>query len=362
MISMANVLLDEQCINSVQEVLRSGQLAQGTKVAEFERLFANYIGTKHAIAVNSGTAALHVALISAGLGQGDEVITTPFSFVATANCCLYCNSKPVFVDIDPRTYNIRPDLIEKSITPKTRAIIIVHLYGQSCDLNEIADICRKYSLILIEDACQAHGALYNNRKVGSFGIGCFSFYPTKNMTTSEGGMITTDDDLVAQKAILIRQHGQSQRYVHDVLGYNFRMTDISAAIGISQLRNLDAANTRRFHNADYLSDYLQKYVPGLVTPYIAPNRNHVFHQYTVRVTRNYKLSREKLIQKLADRQIGSSIHYPVPIHKQKLYQNLGYSIQLPAAEIASEEVLSLPVHPGLNESDLYTIAEALKDE
>jgi perosamine synthetase len=203
MISMAKVGIDEESIKAVVEVLKSGQIAQGPKVNEFENAFATYIGSKYAIAVNSGTAALHVALLANGIGDGDEVITTSFSFIATANCCLFCGAKPVFADIDSKTFNILPEAIERKITPKTKAIILVDLYGQPCDMDEIITICQKYNLILIEDACQAHGAKYRDRKVGSFGIGCFSFYPTKNMTTGEGGMVTTNDKEIAQKTKLL---------------------------------------------------------------------------------------------------------------------------------------------------------------
>lgn len=241
-------------------------MAQGPQVEEFEKAFADYIGTKYAVAVNSGTAALHLALMASGIGSGDEVITTPFSFIATANCCLYCGAVPVFADIDGKTFNIDPHFIEKKITRKTKAMIIVHLYGQPCDMDDILAICQKHNLVLIEDACQAHGAEYNGNKVGSFGIGCFSFYPTKNITTGEGGIITTNYENVAQKARMMRQHGQSQRYVHDILGYNFRMTDIAAAIGICQLKKLDIANSKRIKNASYLSAHIGK-IKGLITPF-----------------------------------------------------------------------------------------------
>jgi len=225
-------------------------------------------------------------------------------------------------------------------------------------MDEILTICKKHNLVLIEDACQAHGAEYGGRKVGSFGIGCFSFYPTKNMTTGEGGMITTDDEEIARKARMIRQHGQSQRYVHDILGYNFRMTDIAAALGICQLKNLDAANAKRTRNARYLSENIS-HIEGLIPPYIAPNRKHVFHQYTIKVTEGYKLSRDELQQRLSTKRIGSAIYYPTPIHKQPLYRNLGYKDSCPASETVARQVLSLPVHPGLVETELKTIVEAL---
>jgi perosamine synthetase len=360
MISVSDVSIDNESMVAVQEVLKSGQLAQGPRVEEFEKAFAGYIGTKYAVAVNSGTAALHIALLASGIGPGDEIVTTPFSFIATANCCLFCGAVPVFADIDEKTFNISPREIEKKISAKTKAVIIVDLYGQCCDMDEIAGLCDSRNLLLIEDACQAHGAAYKGRKAGSFGTGCFSFYPTKNMTTGEGGMITTDNEEIAAKAKVIRQHGQVQKYIHEVLGYNFRMTDISAALGICQLKKLDARNCLRMENAAFLSEQISG-IKGLIPPFIAPDRNHVFHQYTIRVTSDYKCSREELQRKLGEKGIGSGIHYPVPIHEQPLYKNLGYKDSFPVSERASEEVLSLPVHPGLSQSDLKTIVEALKD-
>lgn len=359
MISITNVSIDEECQKAILDVLKAGQIAQGPKVEEFEKTFAAYIGTKYAVAVNSGTAALHVALLAAGIGPGDEVITTPFSFIATASCCLFCGAVPVFADIDEKTFNLDPQMIEKKITPKTKAVIIVDLYGQPCDMNEIIAICKNHSLILVEDACQAHGAEYNGHKVGSFGIGCFSFYPTKNMTTGEGGMITTNDEEIARKARLLRSHGQSQRYVHDILGYNLRMTDIAAVMGISQLKRLDTANNKRIKNAAFLSKHIAE-IKGIIPPYVAPLRKHVFHQYTIKVTGDYKLSRDELQLKLNERGISTAIYYPTPINKQPLYKNLGYTDSLPMAEALSKEVLSLPVHPKLTAEELNTIVEALR--
>ena len=358
-ISITNVQIDDESQQAVLDVLKSGQLGQGPKVEEFEKAFADYIGTDYAIAVNSGTAALHIGLLAAGIVGGDEVITTPFSFIASANCCLFCSAVPVFVDINDETFDIAPHLIEKKISPKTKAIIIVHLYGQPCDMDEILAICKKHNLVLIEDACQAHGAEYGGHKVGSFGIGCFSFYPTKNMTTGEGGMITTDDEDIARKARMIRQHGQRQRYINDLLGYNFRMTDIAAALGICQLKNLDAGNAKRIKNARYLSEHVSQ-IEGLIPPYAAPNKKHIFHQYTIKVTEGYKLSRDELQQRLNTKRIESSVYYPIPIHKQTLYRSLGYNDSLPASEAVAKRVLSLPVHPSLVDEELEIIVEALR--
>jgi len=360
MINIAVPQIGHEEFEAVRKVLESGILAQGPRVEEFENNFADYIGTKHAVAVNSGTAALHIALLASGIGPGDEVITTSFSFIASANAALFCGAKPVFVDINDKTCNIDPHLIEHKITPRTKAVIVVHLYGQPCDMDEIIKICKKHKLVLVEDACQAHGAEYKGHKVGSFGIGCFSFYPTKNMTTSEGGMLTTGDEEVARQARMLRQHGQSQRYIHDILGYNFRMTDIEAAIGICQLKKLDEANGRRIKNAELLTREISK-IKGLVPPFVKPNMKHVFHQYTVKVTGGFKLSRDVLQQKLSKSNIGNAVHYPSPIHKQPLYVKLGYKDSLPVSEALAREVLSLPVHPMLSQEDLNEIVRTLKD-
>jgi len=359
-INISTPVLAREEMEAVERVLRSGRLAQGLQVEEFEALFASYIGSKYAIATSSGTAALHIALLASGIGNGDEVITTPFSFIATANAILFCGAKPVFVDIDKDTFGLDPSLIRARITSKTKAVLPVHLYGQPCDMKEILRICRERNLILLEDACQAHGAEYRGQKVGSFGIGCFSFYPTKNMTTGEGGMITTDNGDIAERARMIRSHGQKERYIHEVLGYNYRMTDIAAAIGICQLKKLDEFNRQRIEHARFLSERLDK-ITGLSVPFIAPDVKHVFHQFTIRVTRDFRMSRDELKQKLKDKGIVTEVHYPLPIHKQPVYKELGYNASLPNAEKACAEVLSLPVHPLLTEEELDYIVETIKN-
>jgi perosamine synthetase len=360
MIEMANPSLGDDEIQAVTEVLKSGILAQGPKVADFEDAFAAYIGTKHAIAVNSGTAALHAALLAAGIGEGDEVITTPFSFIATANAILFCNAKPVFVDIDEMTFNINTSLLREAISRRTKAVIIVHLYGQPCDMQEIVQICDEHNLVLVEDACQAHGAEYRGRKVGSFGTGCFSFYATKNITTGEGGIITTNSADVAQKARMIRSHGQRERYLHQTLGFNYRMTDISAAFGICQLRRLGQLNDKRTANAAFLASQITN-IGGLTPPAVGPDRKHVFHQFTIRVTSGFGISRDDLAASLKQKGIMTGIHYAIPIHMQPLYRDLGYDVHMPVSERAAREVLSLPVHPGLSDQDLRHIVQSLKD-
>jgi dTDP-4-amino-4,6-dideoxygalactose transaminase len=296
---------------------------------------------------------LHVALLAHQIEPGDEVITSPFSFIASANCALFVGARPVFVDIEEEYFTIDPAKIVENITPKTRAIIPIHLYGQPCAMDAISEIAQEYDLAIIEDACQAHGSTYKGKPVGSFGTACFSFYPTKNITTVEGGMITTNDPIIAERARLIRDHGSSQRYQHITLGYNLRMNDIQAAIGLSQLPKLQQWNSKRQENAAFLTESLSS-IDGIVTPKIRPEIEHVFHQYTIRIS-----DRDQSAQQLREQGIGVGVHYPIPIHQQPMYQELGYEDSLPISENASQEVLSLPVHPSLNQVDLDNIVEAV---
>jgi len=355
MIHIAKPLLDENEIEAVSNVLRSGIIAEGAHVGEFEATFADYIGVEHAVAVNSGTAALHASLLAHGIGAGDEVITTSFSFIATANSILFTGAKPVFADIESETFNIDADSIVDKITPKTKALMPVHLYGHAAQMKAIMDIAEDHKLIVIEDACQAHGATYGGKKVGSFGTGSFSFYPTKNMTTSEGGMITTDDKRVVERARMIRSHGSKQRYLHEMVGYNLRMTDISAAIGLVQLGKLDDFTLMRQRNARILSGGLGD-VDGITIPVIKDGCSHVFHQYTIRAEK-----RDELATILNRNGIGTGIYYPLPIHKQPVYRDLGYNDNLPECDKAAGEALSLPVHPGVSKDELKTIVECIKN-
>jgi perosamine synthetase len=353
MIPIAKPLIGEEEKNAVLEVLDSGVLAQGPRVAEFEHDFAEMCGTGYAVATSSGTTALHIALLAHGIGPGDEVITTPFTFIATANSVLFTGASPVFADIDPVTFNIEPAAIEAAVTPRTRALIPVHLFGLPADMDAIMAIAEKHNLVVIEDACQAHGAEYQGRRAGSFGTGAFSLYPTKNMTSAEGGMITTNDASLADRCRVIRQHGMHRRYYHDELGFNFRMSDVHAAIGLAQLRKLDQFNAARIANARFLSDNLA----GVTTPTIPPGCKHVFHQYTIRVPDG---QRDALAEFLRQRDVGSGVYYPVPIHKQACYADSGPDQHFPMAETAAEEVLSLPVHPALSPTDLQTIVDSVR--
>lgn len=357
-VPIAKPIIGEEEIKNVVEVLKSGMIAQGPKVAEFEKQFAEWVGAKYGIATNSGTSSLHVALLSCGIGKGDEVITTPFTFIATGNSIVYTGATPVFADIDLKTYNINPESIESLITEKTKAIMPVQLYGQSAEMDKIRKIAKDYDLLVIEDAAQAHGAKFHDEKVGSMGdMACFSFYPTKNMTTSEGGMITTDNEELAEKAKMFRAHGASVRYNHDEIGYNFRMTDISAAIGLAQLKTIDEFNKKRIENANYLNEGL-KDVEGIITPYSPDYMKHVYHQYTIRVDKG---NRDDWVELISQNGVGTGIHYPIPLYNQPIYKSLGFKGNCPNAELAADNVISLPVHPSLNEEDLDLVIEAVSE-
>lgn len=353
MIHIAKPQLGPEEKQAVLEVLDSGMLAQGPRVQAFEEGFAEMCGVQHAIATTSGTTALHLALLAHDIGAGDEVITSPFTFISSANSILFTGAKPIFADIDPLTYNLDPAAVEAVITPQTRAIMPVHLFGLAADMGRLVEIAQKHNLIIIEDACQAHGAEYQGQRAGSFGTGTFSLYPTKNMTSAEGGMITTDDDEIAAECRVLRQHGMRRRYYHDELGFNFRMTDVHAAIGLAQLGKLERFNEQRIANARYLTEHLR----GVITPAAPEGYRHVFHQYTIRVRGD---QRDALVTHLRENGVGCGIYYPVPIHQQTFYvKELGYDVRMPVAEQATREVLSLPVHPSLSQEDLEIIVAAV---
>lgn len=361
MIYIAAPDIGKEEIKAVNDVLKSGMLAQGPKVAALEAAFAKYCGTKYALALNSGTAAIHAALFAAGIGPGDEVITTPFSFIATINPILMVGAKPVLVDIDPDTFNIDVSKIEKAITRKTKAIIPVHLYGQPCDMNEIKKLAKKHNLKIIEDACQAVGAEYKGKKAGNLGdLGCFSLYATKNIMSGEGGMITTNSKKYADAIRRFRQHGMNTQYDYEHIGYNYRMSDLHAAIALEQLKKANAFNRARQKNAKFLNKKLAN-IFGIVLPTVAANRTHVYHQYTLRVTEPFKLSRDKFVKALRDAGIGAGVYYPKPLHAFEHIAKLGYKLgKFPEAEKASEECVSLPIHPKVTQKDLETIVSVIK--
>jgi perosamine synthetase len=382
-IKLAHPIIEDDEKRAVVAALESGQLAQGPRVAAFEQAFAAYVGTKHAVAVANGTAALHLALLAHNIGArrgepraerpryadgADEVIVPTFSFAATANVVLLAGARPVFVDVRDDDFGIDVTAVEAMITPRTRAIVAVHLYGQMCDIDAVAAICKRHDLVLIEDAAQAVGASMHDTRAGSIGTGCFSFYATKNLTTGEGGMITTNDDAVAARASVLRSQGEPLRYVTEELGYNYRMTEVAAALGHAQLPKLDARNDVRRANAARLSELLapsetQTESPrhGVILPRELPERLHVWHQYTVRVLAG-RGARARLHTSLRDRGIESATFYPAPIHRQPLYQRLGYGeLELPVAQRLADEVLSLPVHPTLSAADIEAIAAAVNE-
>jgi perosamine synthetase len=359
-IPIARPLMGLEEAKIVEEVLQSGVLAQGEYVKEFEESFSDYIGVQNSVAVSSGTVALDLALKALGIQHGDEVITPSFTFIATANSILFQGAKPIFADIDETTFTINPNDVLDKVTAKSKAVIGVHLFGHPFDVKAVREICEDHHLVLIEDSAQAHGAEYEGKKVGGFGIGCFSFYPTKNMTTGEGGMITTTSDTIAETCRLLRNHGESEKYRHIILGYNYRMTNIQAALGIIQLKKLDGFNEKRIQNAEYLTKHIKK--PGLKKPFKKDEVKHVYHQYAVLIEDEFPISRDEFMRYLKNNDIGCAIHYPLPIHKQPLYQRLGYTdenVQCPVATSVADKILSLPVHPALQEKDLRYIAETI---
>ncbi len=305
MILVARPLLDEEEKVAVHRVLASGQLAQGENVAAFEQRFAEVCHVREAVAVSSGTAALHLALLAHGIGPGDEVITTAFSFAATANVILLVGATPVFVDIEPDTYTLDPALVGAAITPRTKAIMPVHLYGHPASMKRLKPLAEAHNLVIIEDACQAHAASIDGKPVGSFGTGCFSFYATKNITTGEGGMVTTNDPEIAERVRLLRSHGQKERYSHVALGYNQRMTEIQAALGLVQVEKLERFTEQRIANAAFLTKHLRDSVQ---TPMTRLGYRHVYHQYTIRVPEH----RDKWVAHLRTRGVGTAVHYPLP--------------------------------------------------
>jgi dTDP-4-amino-4,6-dideoxygalactose transaminase len=355
MIPIAKPLIGSEEKEAVMRVLDSGCIAQGPEVAAFEKEFASFCGADFAVATTSGTTALHLALLALGIGEGDEVITTPFSFIASSNSILYTGAKPVFCDIKEDTFNIDPSKIEALITTKTKAILPVHLYGQAAEMDKIMAIAKKHNLFVIEDACQAHGAQIDGKSVGSIGeAACFSFYPTKNMTCAEGGMATFRDKEVYEKAQMIRAHGMKVRYYHENIGFNFRMTDVHAAIGREQLKKLPEFNKKRQQNANYLLKKITN--PKVELPITLEGYSHVFHQFTIKIA-----DRDESVERLTEAGIGTGIYYPVSINEQAVYTKLGYKSETKVAQDVSTKVFSLPVHPGLAEKDLKEIVRAVND-
>lgn len=344
----------------VLKVLRSGNIAQGPVVAEFESRFAELCGVRHAIAVNNGTTSLVASLQVMDLNPGDEVLTSPFTFVATVNAALEAGATVTFADINDSDFNLNPDSVAANVSSRTKALIPVHLYGQMADMGPLMGIAQKHELFVLEDSAQSHGATYEGRFAGSYGLGSFSFYATKNLTTGEGGIITTDDDTLADRLRVLRNQGMRERYVYEVAGHNYRLTDLQAAVVLPQLDRYEATVAKRRKNAARLSEGLAD-VRGLVTPATFANRGHVWHQYTIRITPDAAVSRDEAVAKFQEAGIGAGIYYPKLIGDYQAYaENPNVKIsETPVAKRVASEVISIPVHQGLSESDLARIIDVV---
>ncbi len=345
----------------VLEVLRSGQLAQGPMVERLEAAFAQLCSVRHAIAVSSGTTALVATMQALGIGPGDEVVTSPFTFVATLNAILEAGATARFADIEPSTFTIDPAALEAEVGERTRVVMPVHLYGQPATMTPIVALARERRLTIVEDAAQAHGAVYAGQPVGSFGTGCFSLYATKNVAAGEGGIVTTDDDAIADRVRLLRNQGMRDRYRYEIPGHNYRLTDLQAAIVIPQMARLAQTTLARVQNAQGLTERLQN-LDGIEVPAIAPGRTHVFHQYTIRVTAAAPITRDVLAERLAAEGVTTGVYYPRVVFDYECYHHLPgvVAATVPEAHRAAREVLSLPVHPRLTERDLDRIGEAVR--
>ena len=369
MIPYGRQTIDEDDINAVVDVLKSDYLTTGPKIAEFEQAVASYTGAKYAVAISNGTSALHAACFAAGIGRGDEVITTPLTFAASANCVLYCGGTPVFADVDPYTYNIDPEDIRKKITDKTKAIIAGHLAGQPCDMDEIHSIAQEHNLIVIEDGAHALGSVYKGKKVGCLSdMTTFSFHPVKPITTGEGGMIMTDNEELYKRLVLFRSHGITRDesmmtrnegpwfYQQLDLGYNYRITDIQCALGCSQMRKLDKFLKRRRELAErYNNAFIE--CDNIVTPYQLPDTQSGWHLYIVQVKNH---DRKQVFETLRDKGIGVNVHY-IPVYMHPYYQEHGYKdVHCANAEEIYSHIISLPLYPGLNDDQQDYVIDTLK--
>ena len=350
MIPAARPLIGDDERVAVDRVLRSGMIAGGPEVAAFESEFGALVGGRICVALNSGTSALHMGLLASGIGPGDEVIVPSFTFAATANSVALTGATPIFADIEPAHFCLDPESVRAAVTPRTKAIMPVHLYGHPADMVALASIADEYGLLIFEDAAQAHAASLHGTPVGAFGqFGAFSFYPTKNMTSGEGGMVTTASEGVARLVRLYRNQGMERRYENEVVGFNTRMTDVHAAIGRVQLTKLAGWTKTRQDNAAFLDANLA----GVVTPPVAEGAVHVYHQYTIRVVGQ---DRDAFAAELSSRGVGTGVYYPIPNHR---LPSFALTLDLPETEQAAREALSLPVHPALSAADLETIAAAV---
>lgn len=350
----AKPIIGEEERKAVDAVLASGQVAQGPQVAAFEQEFGDrLVDGRACVAVNSGTSGLHLGLLAAGIGPGDEVIVPSFTFAATANSVALTGATPVFVDIEPTYFCLDPRAVEAAITERTKAIMPVHLFGHPADMTALGEVAERHGVMLFEDAAQAHGATWGGSSVGSFGtFAMFSLYPTKNMTSGEGGMVSCADDEVVRRVKLLRNQGMERQYANEVVGLNNRMTDIHAAIGRVQLTKIGAWTRTRQENAAFLDANLE----GVSVPAVAETATHVYHQYTIRVAEG----RDEVVRRLREEfQVGSGVYYPIPNHRLESLAKFAPGLDLPETERAAAEVLSLPVHPSLSKADLDRIVEAV---
>jgi perosamine synthetase len=355
--------IGEEEVQAVVKVLRSGMLTSGLgagpQVTDFEKSFADFACTKHAVAVNTGTAALHSAVLAVGVKHGDEVILPSFTFVATAEAIVLAGAKPVFADIDPKTYNLSPSAVEKLITKKTKAIMPVDLYGFSADMKPLREIATTHSLAIVEDAAQAHGTTYGGKPAGAFAdAACWSLYASKNITTGEGGIVTTNNDQIAETLRMIRTHGEKAKYSSLMLGTNYRMSEIQAAIGNVQLKKLASFITKRRQNAIKLTKILSKN-SKLVLPYESTDRLHSWYLYTAKLKDGTEDKRNHLIEELKKKGIGAEVYYINPVHQMPFYRENFGSAKLPETEKASKQVFSLPIHPGVTEDQIQFIGETV---
>ena len=355
--------MSAEIMATVEKVFSEQKFILGEEVSELEREIAEYCDARHAIGCNSGTDALIIALQALGIGEGDEVITTPFSFFATASSICRAGATPVFVDIDPETFNLDANAVEEAITPRTKAIMPVHLFGQCCDMESLWRIAQKYDLEIVEDACQAIGAEYQGRRTGVLGsVACFSFFPTKNLGgAGDGGMMTTDDPELAKRLKCLRVHGDIGQYEHIEVGMNSRLDSLQAAVLRVKLRKLDSWTEARQKNADQYAEMFRQegVLDTIVLPKIEPNRRHVFNQYCIRVRQGH---RDQLMQHLKSKKIGCAVYYPKPLHLQKCFKHLGYRPgQFPESEAASRDILALPSYPELPASDQVRVVAAVSD-
>ncbi len=389
-ITMGDPAITEEEAEIAKQVLMSGNLVKGPQALELEKNFAEFVGAKYAVTCSSGTDALLLALSAYDVGMGDFVITTSFSFFATASQATRLGAHVKFADIDPRTFNLCPKSVENVIesllwmwednaypesslhmtlkemsafSDQSKIIILpVHLYGQSADIGAFEALKEKYPhipIIILEDACQAHGAVYKDMPVGSYNTACWSLFPTKNLPCGgEGGIVTTNDYSIAEKMRLLANHGQTKRYQHDLIGWNSRLSEVFAAIANHRLKSLASANARRQHNAKQYNKLLTRF-EGIILPYVSPDCEHVYHQYTIRVTNFCPVSKEALRHQLNLKGIGTGVHYPIPIHKQPVYADNYRYLELPNAQQLTEEVLSLPVHAGITDNDISRVVEVI---